>query len=453
MYEKLRIAAYIRVSTKDELQLDSYENQRKHYLQLIENNTDWELVGIYGDKGKSGLSYKNRNGFNRLIQDCKSGGIDVIITKSMSRFSRNIVDMLVVIRLLKSLNIDVLFEDRNLLLSENTTELLLTILSTIYQEESFSKSKDIKWGFVKAIEHGSYSPKCVFGYYKKKGRFMIIEKDAKVVRIIFEMYLDGYSLKQIKEFLETKNYQTSSGKNQWSTSVIDYMLSNEKYTGDIKLQKTYSYNFPDIKRKVNNGEENGYIYKNNHKPIIEKEIFNKVQTEKINRKGRKYSSHYLTNILRCGCCGSRLKRITYTNYKPKKVVYKCMNKIDKNEKTKCNFSKIEEEKLLEAIESIMKSKISEDKDFQSNLVLMIGNCLYLDTSEFKRVDDCEMTKIDYSKVSDVEYLNSIFSNIDEIKADYLKNNLAKYFETIIRKSIKTVTNDNYLCIIIDFVEL
>jgi len=305
MYEKLQVAAYIRVSTKDELQLNSYENQRKHYLQLIENKTDWELAGIYGDKGKSGLSYKNRNGFNWLIQDCKSGGIDFIITKSISRFSRNTVDMLVFIRLLKSLNIDVLFEDRNLLLSKNTTELLLTILSTIYQEESLSKSKDIKWGLVKAIELGLYSPKCVFGYYKKKGRFMIIEKDAEVVRIIFEMYLDGYSLKQIKEFLEMKNYQTSSGKNKWSTSVIDYMLSNEKYSGDIKLQKTYSYDFPDIKRKIINGEKNGYIYKNNHEPIIEKEIFNKVQIEKINRKGRKYSSHYLTNILCCGCCGSR----------------------------------------------------------------------------------------------------------------------------------------------------
>ena len=237
-----RVAAYCRVSTNSEEQLNSYEAQKNYYTQKIEENPDWEMAGIFADEGLSGTSMKKRAEFNRMIAACERGRIDMILTKSSSRFARNTVDCLKVIRTLKSRGIGVIFEKENINTLTESSEFLITLFSSFAQAESESISKNVGIGMKLAFQQGkvSFQYKKLLGYRRgEDGSPEIVPKEAETVRLIYRLYLDGWSLGDIQRELTEKEVPTAEGIQGWSRQVIQNILTNEKYIGDALLQKTY----------------------------------------------------------------------------------------------------------------------------------------------------------------------------------------------------------------------
>lgn len=272
----LRVAAYCRVSTTLEQQESSYEAQITHYTEKIKDNPNWKCVGIYADDGKSATNTKKRDDFNAMIKDCMAGKIDLIITKSVSRFARNTVDALQTIRKLKEKNIAIYFEKEGVNTLEGTGELLITILSSQAQEESRNISENTRWGIIRKFENGiiSINHNKFLGYTKDKdGELIIIPEEAKLVKRIYRMYLEGSSVLQITRALEKDKIKTVTGKDKWHGSVIDRILTNEKYMGDALLQKTYTVDFLTKKRVKNNGIAPQYYIENNHKLSYQKNYF------------------------------------------------------------------------------------------------------------------------------------------------------------------------------------
>ena len=252
----LRVAAYCRVSTLQEQQESSYEAQVSYYTAKIQANPNWKLAGIYADDGKSATSTRKRSDFQAMIDDCMAGKIDLILTKSVSRFARNTVDSLITIRKLKEKNIAVFFEKENINTLEGSGELLLTILSSQAQEESRNISENCHWGIVRKFENGKVivNHSKFLGYTKdREGNLIIVPEEAELVRRIFRLFLEGNSSYRIKRILEADGVKTVTGKTVWQAAVIDRMLSNEKYMGDALLQKTYTVDFLTKKKVKNNG--------------------------------------------------------------------------------------------------------------------------------------------------------------------------------------------------------
>lgn len=254
--KRLKVAAYCRVSTELEQQESSYEAQVEYYTNKIEENQNWKNAGIYADDGKSATNTKKRDDFNTMIKDALDGKIDMILTKSVSRFARNTVDALTTIRQLKEKNVAVVFEKEGVNTLDGTGEILLTILSSLAQEESRNISENTRWGVVRRFEKGQVivNHSKFMGYTKNdKGELVIIPEEAEVVRLIFRLYLEGYSTAKISEYLEEKGIKTATGKDKWNATVIAKMIRNEKYMGDALLQKTYTVDFMTKKKVVNNG--------------------------------------------------------------------------------------------------------------------------------------------------------------------------------------------------------
>lgn len=278
--EKKRVAAYCRVSTDSEEQLNSYEAQKSYYLQKIEETPDWEMAGLYADEGISGTSRKKRTEFNKMLTACKRGRIDMIITKSLSRFARNTVDCLETVRMLKGLGIGVFFEKENINTLTESSEFLITLFSGFAQAESESLSKNVSWGIRKGMESGKVHFQNVMGYRKgPDGQPEIVPEEAKIVRKIYQRYLDGCSLPQIKQELEAEHILTTHGLPRWSPQGIRNILRNEKYIGDALLQKTYITDCISKRVKQNRGELPMYYVENNHPAIIPREIFAQVQED------------------------------------------------------------------------------------------------------------------------------------------------------------------------------
>ena len=283
---QLRVAAYCRVSTELESQAGSYERQKSHYKEKIQKQEGWILAGIYADEGSSGTVKKKREGFLKLLQDCEGGKIDLILTKSISRFARNTVDLLTTIRSLKSKNIGVYFEKENIHTLDSTGEILITILSSLAQEESRNISENIRWSLRRKYEKGepTINHNHFMGYTKDgSGNLVVAPKEAEIVRRIFHLYVLGYSSRYIAKDLEQNGMKTVMGKEKWLTSTIDRMLSNEKYIGDALLQKTHTIDFLTKERVKNLGALPKYYVKGNHEPIISEELFYAVQEEKLHR--------------------------------------------------------------------------------------------------------------------------------------------------------------------------
>ena len=277
---KLRVAAYARVSTEQDEQQNSYEAQVSYYTQHIRSNTNWEFAGIYSDEGISGTNTKKREGFNQMIKDAEAGQIDLILTKSISRFARNTVDTLQTVRHLKELGVEVVFEKENLHSFDPKGEMLLTIMSSLAQEESRSISENVKWGHRRSMEEGNvhiaYSK--FLGYRKgKDGRPEIVPEEAEIVQSIYNDYLSGMTIQNIARKLTAAGVNTPGGKEKWSVSTIRSILSNEKYKGDALLQKTITTDFLTKKSKKNEGEAKQYYVKNSHPAIIPPEKFDLVQ--------------------------------------------------------------------------------------------------------------------------------------------------------------------------------
>ncbi|KAF5067259.1 hypothetical protein DSECCO2_255510 [anaerobic digester metagenome] len=317
--KKLRVVAYCRVSTRLEKQESSYEAQLKYYSDKIASNPKWNCVGIYSDQGKPATSTKLRDSFNDMLADCYDGKIDMILTKSISRFARNTVDFLRIIRELKKQQIRIVFEKGNIDTMNGTGELLITILSSQAQEESRNLSENTRWGIVRKFEQGivRINHTRFMGYTKNSdGKLVVVPEEAEVVRKIFDLFLQGLVVSRIAKALEEQGIKTATNNDKWHRSTIHKMLQCEKYMGDAMLQKTYTVDFLSKKRVLNDGIAKRYYIKNNHEPIISREQYYQVQEELKRRKneyakGTRYSSKYpLSGLITCGECGSRYTRCT-----------------------------------------------------------------------------------------------------------------------------------------------
>lgn len=360
----LNVGAYCRVSTDMEDQLNSYNAQVSYYTELIGKNPKWRFVGIYADEGISGTQTLKRAEFNRMIRDCRKGKIDLILTKSVARFARNTVDTLNYVRELKSLGINVHFEEQNLDTIKMSNEMIIGVYSVIAQAESENISENVKWGIHHKMRTGEYSFRDNLLGYKKdeKGNPQIVEEEAITIKKIYQMYLDGNSLDQIKTYLEENKILTYRGNTIWNKGTIKSILTNEKYSGDIILQKSYIDNCINKKLKKNHGELPKYLILNNHPAIIDKHTFKEVQKEIARRSGKtkvsssgkigfsKYSGKYaLTDLLVCGCCGSPYKRKTWKLKGVNQKVWRCSNRAEHGKKY-CNQSiTIKEEDLQQSI--------------------------------------------------------------------------------------------------------
>ena len=367
---KKRVAAYCRVSTDSEEQLNSYEAQKSYYTQKIADSPDWEMAGIYADEGISGTSMKKRTEFKKMITACKRGRIDLIITKSLSRFARNTVDCLETVRLLKANGIGVYFEKENINTLTESSEFLITLFSGFAQAESESLSKNVAWGWRKSAEAGNvyFQYKRMLGYRKgADGQPEIVPEEAEIIRRIYRRYLAGYSLGQIKQELEQDNIPTAQKVERWSSAVIHNILTNEKYMGDALLQKTYITDCITKKVKKNMGERPMYYVENNHPAIVSREMFDQVQKEMTRRSSKrkvlqksgktelgKYSGKYaLTELLVCGECGSPYKRVTWARNGKKRIVWRCVSRLEFGTKYCHNSPTLDESRLHNAILAAM----------------------------------------------------------------------------------------------------
>ena len=367
---KMRVAAYCRVSTDSEEQLNSYEAQKSYYTQKIQDSPDWEMAGIYADEGITGTSLKKRTEFKKMITACKRGHIDLIITKSLSRFARNTVDCLETVRLLKANGIGVYFEKENINTLTESSEFLITLFSGFAQAESESLSKNVAWGKAKSAEAGkvTFQYKKMLGYRKgADGQPEIVPEEAEVIKRIYHRYLDGCTLGQIKRELDEDDVPTAQGVDSWSPAIIHNILTNEKYIGDALLQKTYVTDCISKKVKKNQGERAMYYVENNHPAIISREVFDQVRNEMTRRSSKrkvlqksgktelgKYSGKYaLTELLVCGECGSPYKRVTWARNGKKRIVWRCVSRLEFGTKYCHNSPTLDESKLHSAILAAM----------------------------------------------------------------------------------------------------
>ena len=367
---KMRVAAYCRVSTDSEEQLNSYEAQKTYYTQKIQDSPDWEMAGIYADEGISGTSLKKRTQFNKMITACKRGRIDLIITKSLSRFARNTVDCLDTVRLLKANGIGVYFEKENINTITESSEFLVTLFSGFAQAESESLSKNVTWGKEKSAKAGkvTFQYKKMLGYRKgADGQPEIVPEEAEIIRRIYHRYLDGCTLGKIKKELDEDGIPTAQGVECWSSAIIHNILTNEKYIGDALLLKTYVTDCITKKVKKNMGERPMYYVENDHPAIISRELFDLVQKEMTRRSSKrkvlqksgktelgKYSGKYaLTELLVCGECGSPYKRVTWARNGKKRIVWRCVSRLEFGMKYCQHSPTLDESRLHSAILAAM----------------------------------------------------------------------------------------------------
>jgi len=335
--QKKRVAAYARVSTDSEEQLTSYEAQVDYYTKYINERAEWLFAGIYTDEGISATNTKKRDGFKQMVADALEGKIDLIVTKSVSRFARNTVDSLVTVRQLKEKGVEVYFEKENIYTLDSKGELLITIMSSLAQEESRSISENVTWGQRKRMADGKISiPYAHFLGYEKgeNGLPKIVEKEAEIVRLIYRMFLEGKTPSAIARQLAIREIPSPGGKKKWQVATVISILSNEKYKGDALLQKTFTVDFLTKTTKVNEGEVPQYYVQNSHPAIIEPDEFDAVQNEMERRKklGRPVSCHspFSAKII-CGECGGFYgSKVWGSNTKYRRTVWRCNEKYREN---------------------------------------------------------------------------------------------------------------------------
>lgn len=495
-YQQTRMAAYCRVSTDSAEQKTSYETQKQVYTDMIARRKDWTMVGIYADEGISGTRADKRPEFNKMIKDCLAGKIDYIITKSVSRFARNTVECLEFVRMLKARNIGILFEEQNIDTLKCDSELYLVIYAGFAQSESESMSKNITWAFRKNFEDG----KVVFNYskmvgYRKgnDGNPEIIPEEAEIIRNIYDWFLAGKTPREIIDLLITDGIQTKCGKQKWSVGTIQSILRNEKYCGDAILQKTVTIDCISKTHKKNTGEAPMYYVHNNHEAIVTREQFNKVQEELLRRntivpknaskaisaQGR-YSRYALTEIMHCDECGSRYKRCTWAKKGVRKIVWRCMSRIEHGTQYCKNSPSLEESKLHQVIvrainrfnqenettyRLLMKASLSdalgiggsnEEMELLTRRIDSLNKKMMALVSEAvaegQSIDDNEG---EFKEISDeIAQLNNRVSAIKELmtndenaknrlesinaKVEELKDGITEYDDTIVRQMIECI---------------
>ena len=379
-----RVAAYARVSTSSEEQLTSYEAQVDYYTRFIQSKPEWEFVKVYTDEGISAVNTKKREGFNQMVRDALDGKIDLIVTKSVSRFARNTVDSLVTVRKLKEKGVEVYFEKENIYTLDSKGELLITIMSSLAQEESRSISENVTWGQRKRFADGkvSLAYSHFLGYRKgDNGLPEIVPEEAEVVRRIFRRYLEGCSEGQIQRELTQDGIATAKGVKAWSHQIVHNILTNEKYAGDALLQKTFTTDCISKKVKKNTGELPQYYIKDNHPAIIPRDIYQRVQEEMARRTSKrkilqksgkteqgKYSAKYaLSERLVCGECGSPYKRCTWARNGVKRIVWRCVSRLEFGKKYCHNSPSMAEDKLHTAILTVLNRVVEASDGLQDEL--------------------------------------------------------------------------------------
>jgi len=388
---KLRVCAYCRVSTDDEEQLTSYEAQIGYYTDKIQSNPEWKFVEVFADEGISGVMTKKRDEFNRMIEMCREKKIDRILTKSISRFARNLVDCIRYIRELKNLGVSVYFEKENIDTAEMTSEMILALYGVFAQAESESHSQNVKLGKRYGYKIGRVPMMYnnIMGYRRgADGEPEIVPEEADIVKLIFGKFLDGLSYGAIAKYLKEKGIKTKQGKEEWSTSVIMNLLTNEKYKGDVLVQKTYVVDLFEKKSAKNTGELPMYYIKNHHIPIISPEVFDAVQVELARRNSlkassdknismkSKFSSKYaLTGLVVCGECGSKYRRTTWSRNGKKRVVWRCISRLDYGTKYCKDSPTIEEEKIQNAVVAAINTMLDGKEKIKSLLSGSIAEIL------------------------------------------------------------------------------
>ncbi|WP_099333171.1 recombinase family protein [Actinomyces minihominis] len=418
-----RVAGYARVSTDMEEQSGSYAAQVSYYTDYIQNHADWELAGIYTDEGISGTSTAKRGGFRSMVQDALAGKIDLIVTKSVSRFARNTVDSLTTVRNLKDAGVEVFFEKENIWTFDSKGELLITIMSSLAQEESRSISENVTWGHRRAFANGRvmvpYSS--LLGYKKgEDGGLAIDESQAKVVRRIYSGYLSGHAPARIARELTAEGIPTPRGKTKWTATTIRSILKNEKYKGDALLQKSLTVDFLTKKTKVNEGEVPQYYVTGNHEAIIDPAVWEQVQRETERRKNPSVrSSHPFAAKIRCGGCGGWFGRKTWhSTSKYARHIWRCNNKYE-GDKTGCTTPHVTETQVEEAFVAALAERL--DRETVGGEVLAFLDATVFNTSKNR----AKLAKLEEEVEGLVARINGLVSagaskalNPDQYEADY-----------------------------------
>ena len=397
---KIRVAAYCRVSTDTDEQATSYDAQIEHYTDLIEKHPGWELAGVYADDGISGTNTKKREEFNRLIDDCMAGKIDMVVTKSISRFARNTLDCLKYIRQLKDKNIAVYFEKESINTLDAKGEVLLTIMASLAQQESQSLSQNVKLGLQYRYQQGKVQV-CTnrfLGYDKDKdGNLIVNPEEAKVVKRIYREYLEGKSYYAIGKGLTADGIRTAAGSEYWLASTLRKILKNEKYIGDALLQKTVTTDFLTKKRVTNKGIAPQYYVENSHEAIIPRDLYMQVQEEMVRRasmttgtgKRRIYSGKYaLSHHVFCTHCGDIYRRTHWYIRGETVPVWRCVSRVEKRKsEMNCPSRTIYEKDLQAAVVAACNQLIHKKDDFLPGMKLAVERALGKDNSH--RIEEIE----------------------------------------------------------------
>lgn len=363
--KKLRVAAYCRVSTDSDAQTDSFDAQKAHYESWIKIHDNWEFAGLFYDFGVTGTKTEHRDGLQNLLLECRAGKIDYILTKSISRFSRNTTDCIFLVRELLDMNIPIYFEKENIDTGSMESEFVLSILSSMAQDESRSISENNKWSVRQRFENGTYQFSCVpYGYMRDDEGFMVINpEEAEIVRFIYQSVLNGLGSEKIAKILEERQIPTRKG-GKWTNSTVRDILTNEKYYGAAVFQKTYTNE--SFHRKKNYGEVDRYFVEEHHEPIISKEIFERVKEiieqraseKRIISGSDKYQKRYIfSGIIFCGECGDKFRRKIHDS--GKEIAWSCRTHIQ--DKKKCSMKYIRDDMLKAAFVTMMNKLIYSRK--------------------------------------------------------------------------------------------
>lgn len=332
--EMIKVVAYCRVSTDHDDQLNSLESQKSYFISFISKNIKWEFIKIYADEGITGTNTKKRKAFNQMIEDAKQNKFDLILTKEVSRFARNTLDSIFYTRQLMALGVGVIFTNDNIDTREPDSEFKLTLMASMAQEESRKTSSRVRWGLARTMEKGFALGNRIYGYYLSNGKLTVNEEEAKVVRLIYDLYLSGMGANGITKELEKRAILSPAGLESWKNVSIMRMLSNEKYMGTLKQRKEITIDFLEHKKIYNDGREPFIIKENNHEPIVSIDVFNAVQAEIQKRKklqddGKKYSHRYaFSSHIVCAQCGAAFRRKYWNGKHDKKnTVWQCANNV------------------------------------------------------------------------------------------------------------------------------
>ena len=416
-----KVAAYARVSTDKDEQFTSYEAQIDYYTRFIRNHDDWQFVEVYTDEGITGTSTKHRDGFNRMIEDALNGKIDLIVTKSVSRFARNTVDSLVTVRKLKEKGVEVFFEKENIYTLDSKGELLITIMSSLAQEESRSISENVTWGHRKRFADGKVSMpyKRFLGYEKgPDGLPAIVEEEAAVVREIYDMFISGRTTKMITKELTRRGIPTPGGKEKWYEKTIISILQNEKYKGSALLQKKYTTDFLTKKQKVNEGEIPQYYVEESHPAIIDPQLWELTQAEMARRKtirDRYTSGSIISSKVFCGECGRCFTSRSWNNKRDGlHTAWSCPGRYEKDDR--CRAPIIAEydlkQRFVEALNEVLGDReivleqcrsLYEDFQDTSSLDMEIANhlreCEIIAELSNRLLEDNARMKMDQDEVT------------------------------------------------------